>query len=309
MELNENAQIDTSQVQDRRGSRGGGRGGLGGMPIPIPSGKGGLIVTLVVVALMLLGGGVFGSNLLDGGGGGAGDNTNIDEACARDNPDRLNRTDCRNALFINSIQAYWQKGMPEAFGKQYQATKTVFYSGAVSTGCGNADSGVGPFYCPEDHQVYIDLTFWDELANRFGAEGEFAQPYVLAHEYGHHVQTLLGTEAAMRRQQQRDPGNANPLSVLFELQADCYSGVWAKHATQTTDAGGQPIFKSITQADIDQALDAAAAVGDDAIQKKSGGRIDESQFTHGTSEQRKQWFSRGFSTGDPKQCDTFGNAL
>lgn len=306
MELNENAQVDTSQVQDRRGSGGGLRGG--GMPIPIPTGKGGLIVTLIIVALTLLGGGVFGSNLLDDGSGG-GDNTDIEQACARDNPDRLNRTECRNALFINSIQAYWQRGLPETFGKPYQQARTVFYSNAVSTGCGNADSGVGPFYCPADNQVYIDLTFWDELANRFGAEGEFAQPYVLAHEYGHHVQTLLGTEAAMRREQQRDPRNANKLSIMLELQADCYAGVWTKHATQTTDAGGQPIFKSITQDDINQALDAAAAVGDDAIQQKTTGRIDESQFNHGTSQQRQQWFSRGYQTGDPQQCDTFGRGV
>jgi predicted metalloprotease len=307
MELNENADIDTSQVEDRRGS-GGGFGG-GRLPIHIPTSPGGIIVTLVVVAVTLLGGGYLGTNLMDGSGGGGGDNTSLEQACARDNPNRLSRTECRNTLFVNSIQAHWQRALPETFGRQYQPAKTVFFANAVSTGCGTADSGVGPFYCPADHQVYIDLSFWNELASRFGADGEFAQPYVLAHEYGHHVQSLVGTEAAMRRQQQRDPGNANKLSVLLELQADCYAGVWTNHATGTTDAGGQAIFRSVTQEDIDQALEAAAAVGDDAIQRKSGGRIDESQFTHGTSAQRQQWFSRGFQTGDPKQCDTFGNAL
>lgn len=304
MELNDRAEIDTSQVTDRRGAG----GGLGGLPIPMPTGKGGLIVTLVVVALTLLGGGLFGGNLL-GGGSGEGDNTDLDRACATDNPDRLNRTECRNALYINSIQAYWQGALPETFGTGYQRVDTVFYGDAVNTGCGAADSGVGPFYCPRDNQVYIDLTFWHELANRFGAEGEFAQPYVLAHEYGHHVQTLLGTEAQMRRAQQRDPAHANGYSVMLELQADCYSGAWAKNATSTADRRGQPIFKSITQDDINQAIEAAAAVGDDAIQQRSGGGVDESRFTHGTSQQRQQWFSRGFTTGDPKQCDTFGNAL
>jgi predicted metalloprotease len=132
---------------------------------------------------------------------------------------------------------------------------------------------------------------------------------VLAHEYGHHVQTLLVTEAAVRRAQQRDPGNANQYSVGLELQADCYAGVWAKNATETTDAGGQPIFRSITQADIDQALEAAAAVGDDTIQRRSGGPVNESEFTHGSAAQRQQWFGQGFETGDPKACDTFGNAL
>jgi len=308
MELNENARIDTSQVEDRRGSPGGGGLGGGGLPIPIPGGggKGGLIITLIVVVATVLLGGGFGLNALTDDGAPPADGGI--EKCEGDNPD-LSRRDCRNALYINSIQAYWQRGLPENFGKPYQQARTVFFARGVNTACGSADSGVGPFYCPADHLVYIDLTFYDELATRFGARGEFAQPYVLAHEYGHHVQSLLGTEAQMRRAQQRDPGNANRYSVMLELQADCYSGVWAMHATATTDAGGQPIFKQITDQDIAQGLEAAAAVGDDAIQGKAGGRIDESKFTHGTSAQRQQWFSRGFDTGDPKQCDTFGNAL
>jgi predicted metalloprotease len=304
MELNENAQIDTDQVTDSRGSAG--RGGLGGLGIPV---GGGLIGTLITIGLVVLGA-VVGPGLLNGGkegtGGGSGD---LGQTCAASNPDRFKLPECRNTLYINSIQNYWQKALPEGFGKAYQKVDTVFFAQAVNTGCGPADSGVGPFYCPEDNLVYIDLTFYTELANRFGAKGEFAQPYVLAHEYGHHVQTLLGTESQVRRQQQRDPGNANKLSVMMELQADCFAGAWAKHATETTDAGGQPIFKSITQADIDQALDAAAAIGDDTIQKKAGGRVDESKFTHGTSEQRKNSFGKGYATGDPKQCDTFAGAL
>jgi len=302
MELNESAQIDTSQVEDRRRSGGG---GLGGMPIPIPTGRGGLIGTLITVVLLLIGGGLVGTNMMDDGG----DNTSIEQQCAANNPDRLNQPECRNVLFINSINAYWADALPRTFGQPYQTAKTVFFSQAVNTGCGAADAGVGPFYCPPDHEAYIDLTFWNELARRFGAEGEFAQAYVLAHEYGHHVQALLGTDAQVRRAQERDPGNANKYSVMLELQADCFAGVWSKNATQTTDAGGQPIFRSITQADIDQALDAAAAVGDDTIQRKSGGPVDESQFTHGTAAQRQQWFGRGFQNGDGRSCDTFGNAV
>ena len=160
-------------------------------------------------------------------------------------------------------------------------------------------------YLNSDDQVYIDVTFWNELSTRFGADGEFAQPYVLAHEYGHHVQDLLGTEASVRRQMQRDPANQNALSVALELQADCYAGVWAKHATQTTDATGQPIFLEVTQNDVAQAVEAAGAVGDDAIQKKMGGSVNESQFTHGSSAQRVRWFKRGYESGDLRSCDTF----
>jgi len=311
MELNDNADIDTSQVSDQRGSGGGGGGfGGGGFPIPGGGGRGGILGLIIGIIALLVGGG-FGINALGGSdsGSGQGDNTSIEQKCSKDNPDRLNETDCRNTLFVNSIQAYWQQAMPQVFGKPYQPAKTTFFSQQVNTGCGAADSGVGPFYCPQDDLVYIDLAFYDELTKQFGAKGEFAQPYVLAHEYGHHAQDLLGTEAAMRRAQQRDPGNANKYSVMLELQADCYAGSWAKHATETTDAGGQPLFKSITQDDIEQAVDTAGKIGDDAIQKKMGGGVDESKFTHGTSQQRQEWFTKGYSTGDPKQCDTFGNAL
>ena len=301
MELNEDARIDTSQVEDRRGSGGG--GGLGG--IPLPSGKGGW-VGLVVALLVALAGGGIGFNQVTGGDD-QGDNTALEQKCAAERA--LDQLDCRNTLYVNSIQAYWQVALPQHFGKPYRQADTVIFSQAVNTGCGAADSGVGPFYCPSDDRVYIDLTFYQQLADQLGAPGEFAQPYVLAHEYGHHVQDLFGTEAQMRRQQQRDPGNANQLSVMLELQADCYAGVWAKNATGTTDAGGQKIFKSVTDRDIQEGLDTAAAIGDDTLQKKAGGRIDESQFTHGTSAQRQEWFGRGHETGDPKSCDTFGNAL
>jgi predicted metalloprotease len=299
MELNENANIDTGQVDDVRGSGGGG-GGLGGLPI----GGGGLTGIIVTVLLALVGG-YFGINNLSGGGSTpqAGDNTNLKQECSQS--DALKQLDCRNVLYVNSIQAFWRDELPNSFGKTYQPAKTVFFSQAVRTGCGNADSGTGPFYCPSDDRVYIDLTFYRLLADQLGAPGEFAQPYVLAHEYGHHIQDLVGTEAAMRREQQRDPGAANQLSVRLELQADCYAGVWAKGATGTADAGGQKIFKSITAQDIQEGLQTASKIGDDTLQQRSGGTINPAEFTHGTSAQRQQWFSTGYNKGDPKSCDTF----
>jgi predicted metalloprotease len=181
----------------------------------------------------------------------------------------------------------------------------VYFANQVRTGCGAADSGVGPFYCPADDRVYLDLTFYRVLADQLGAPGEFAQPYVLAHEYGHHIQDLLGTEAQMRRQQQRDPDQANALSVKLELQADCYAGVWAKNATGTDDGSGHKIFTSITEEDIQQGLDTAAKIGDDTLQQRSGGRVDPHSFTHGTSAQRQQWFKTGYDSGTGKSCDTF----
>ncbi|MFJ6196516.1 neutral zinc metallopeptidase [Micromonospora sp. NPDC092111] len=305
MELNENARIDTSQVDDRRGSGGGG-GGMG-IPIPTGGGRGGIVGIVIAVLVALLGGG-FGLNAMTGddSGAGQGDNTALEQKCSAQ--DALKQLDCRNNLYVNSIQAYWTTAMPAVFGEPYQPSKTVFFSQGVSTGCGQADSGVGPFYCPADDLVYIDLTFYRTLADQLDAAGEFAQPYVLAHEYGHHVQDLLGTEAQMRRQQQRDPGNANALSVKLELQADCYAGAWAKNATGTADERGQKIFKSITEQDIQQAIDTAEKIGDDAIQQRSGRPVNPDEFTHGTSAQRRQWFTKGYTTGDPKSCDTFGSS-
>ncbi|WP_428964653.1 KPN_02809 family neutral zinc metallopeptidase [Micromonospora fluostatini] len=302
MELNENARIDTSQVDDRRGSGGGG-GGLG-IPIPIGGGRGGLIGLVVAVVLALVGGGYgLNSAFNDGDGGGGGDNTALEQRCAAE--DALEQLDCRNTLYVNSIQAYWRTALPQAFGEQYRPTQTVFFSQAVSTGCGQADSGVGPFYCPADSQVYIDLTFYRVLADQLGAAGEFAQPYVLAHEYGHHIQNLLGTNEQVRRQQQRDPGNANALSVRLELQADCYAGAWAKNATGTADDTGQRIFTSITEQDIRQAIDAAEKIGDDAIAERANRPVNPDEFSHGSSAQRREWFTRGYDTGDPQQCNTF----
>jgi uncharacterized protein len=236
-----------------------------------------------------------------------GDNRTIRKECSSANA--TDQLDCRNVLYINSIQGYWSTTLPKVFTVTYTESNTVFFSGRTNTGCGDADSGTGPFYCSVDKLVYLDLSFYKELANQLSAPGEFAQPYVLAHEYGHHVQDLVGTEAAMRRAQQRNPDNTNKLSVMLELQADCYAGVWAKNATGTTDAKGNKIFESITDEDIQQGLDTAAAIGDDTLQKEAGKPVDEQGFTHGSSADRQKWFRTGHDSGDPKSCDTFGNAI
>ncbi|MGX6607813.1 KPN_02809 family neutral zinc metallopeptidase [Micromonosporaceae bacterium Da 78-11] len=302
MELNENADIDTSQVEDQRGSGGGGGGGgLGGLPI-----GGGGLVGIVVTVLIALVGGFFGINSLGGGGesSGTADNTNLKQECAQ--AEAIKQLDCRNTLFVNSIQAYWADAEPKYFGKDYQKAPTVFFSNRVSTACGAADSGVGPFYCPGDKKVYIDLTFYKQLAEQLGAPGEFAQPYVLAHEYGHHIQDLIGTEAKMRQQQQgASDAEQNLLSVKLELQADCYAGAWAKGATDTKSANGQQIFKTLTAEDIQQGIDTAGKIGDDTLQQRGGGTINPAEFTHGTSADRQKWFSTGYNSGDPKTCDTF----
>ena len=307
MELNEGANLDTSQVEDVRGSTGGGGGGFG-LPIPIGGGRMGLVSTVVILGIMLCVGGVFGRNLIGGGSGAQPNNGDLNQRCATSNPNRFSDTDCRNLLYVNSVQAYWTVALPQTFGRPYAKATTRFFSQQINTGCGPADSGVGPFYCPADKHVYIDLTFYDELANRFGASGQFAQAYVLAHEYGHHVQDLLGTEAKVNQLMQSDRAGANHYSVELELQADCYAGVWAKHATETTDQSGNPLFRTVTRQDVQQALDAAAAVGDDAIQKKMGGGVDESKFTHGSSAQRQQWFSTGYDSGAGTACGTFNGA-
>jgi len=317
MELNENAELESGQVEDLRGSGGGGGGRLGGggFPIPIPGGGGklGMIITVVVVLVMLFGGGILGKNLLGGNDSGAPSNPGgtaaLEQKCRKENTDRFKDADCRNYLYVQSVQTFWRTSLPQTFGTQYVQATTRFFSGQVNTGCGAADSGVGPFYCPADRHVYLDLTFYQELSDRFGASGEFAAPYVIAHEYGHHVQNLLGTSDQVSRAQQRDPGQANHYSVMLELQADCYAGVWAKSASSTTDANGERLFKSITDQDIAQAVDTAQAIGDDAIQKKAGGQVNQDKFTHGSSAQRKQWLFQGYTTGDAKKCDTFSGAV
>ncbi|MGY1608049.1 MULTISPECIES: KPN_02809 family neutral zinc metallopeptidase [unclassified Geodermatophilus] len=300
MRYREGGRLDTSSVQDRRG-----RGGLGGgRGIAVGGGGLGLVGILVIVLIQVLGGGSGGAGAglgaLSGGlaEGETADNTALEQSCD-DSGDANESVECAVVADIDSIQDYWSLTL----GDRYVPTDTVFFSGQVQTRCGGATSGSGPFYCPADQLVYIDLTFFDTLRTQFGAQGGlFVNAYVIAHEYGHHVQNLLGTN------QQVTPGETGPTSgtVRLELQADCFAGAWANHAETVPDESGAPLIEEITQADIDAALDAAGRIGDDFIQENlGGGTVDQDAFTHGSSEQRRRWFTTGYETGDPAQCDTF----
>src|SRR5581483_818770 len=201
------------------------------------------------------------------------------------------------SFVLDDAQRTWSELLRRE-GVQYQDARLVLFRDAVQSGCGLAQSATGPFYCPADQRIYIDLGFFEELKNRFGASGDFAQAYVLAHEIGHHVQNLLGVDEQVRRQQQLDSSYRNELSVRVELQADCLAGVWG-HSTEQRNL--------LEKGDVEEALGAAAAVGDDRLQRMGNGRVNPDSFTHGTSQQRMQWFRRGLSSGDPGACDTFSN--
>ncbi|HEV8599854.1 MAG TPA: neutral zinc metallopeptidase [Gemmatimonadales bacterium] len=197
---------------------------------------------------------------------------------------------------LDDVQATWDQTLPEQAGTRYEHARLVLFRDAIESACGFAEAATGPFYCPGDHRVYIDLGFYQDLAERFGAPGDFAQAYVLAHEIGHHVQTLLGTEAQLRQLQGSRPAQANELSVRFELQADCYAGVWGSSAARRG---------KLETGDVEEGLNAAAAVGDDRVQRMSSGRVSPEGFTHGSSEQRSQWFRQGLNSGRLSACDTF----
>jgi predicted metalloprotease len=279
---------------------GGGRRG-GGLPLPIGGGLGGILLLIVLVVFMS--GGLDG--ILGGGGSGfsaypmedaRGGNT-LEQEC-QTGEDANRRQDCAIVGFVNSIQAYWTDSFA-ADNRSYQPATTTIFDGVVQTGCGAADPRVGPFYCPADQGVYLDLGFFEQLRTRFGAEGgPLAVAYVLAHEYGHHVQNLTGT-LGRARDGDTGPGSA---AVRVELQADCYAGVWAANAVDTE------YIEPLSESDVRQALDAAAAVGDDRIQERAGGRVTPENWTHGSSEQRQRWFSTGYRSGDPAECDTFSVA-
>jgi uncharacterized protein len=282
--------LDPSQVEDRRGQRLGLPGG------GIAVGGGGLGLVAIVIYILI--------SVLSNGGVGPLDNLNGSTVSqtppgqvlsdCRTGADANKREDCRILADINSVQHYWQGALPN-----YVPAKTVFFTGATSTGCGQATTDVGPFYCPADKHVYIDLGFFDELRSRFGAKGgPFAQAYVLAHEYGHHIQDLQGTLTSGSGQT-----GAQGRSVRTELQADCYAGVWANHAT------GTGYIVGLTQADIADALDAAAAVGDDRIQAETRGQVNPETWTHGSATQRQHWFITGYSSGKRAACDTFSGPL
>lgn len=299
MQFDDDANLDTSQIEDSRGSRGSrGGGGLRGPGLKIGGGAG---ILVVVVAL------IFGISpdrlgLSDGGGGGdlPADNQALADSC-RSGRDANARDDCRIVGVVNSAQGYWD-GEFAARGGRYAPAPTRFFSGSVSTACGGATSAVGPFYCPADRKVYIDLGFFDELRTKFGAKGgPFAEAYVIAHEYGHHIQNLTGQMAKVGNDRQGPQSGA----VRLELQADCYAGVWAKNATRPQPGGAPPLVTQLTDQDIADGLDAAAAVGDDRIQQEFQGRVNPESWTHGSAAQRQQWFTLGYRTGDMASCDTF----
>lgn len=200
------------------------------------------------------------------------------------------------SFVLDDVQGTWQNLLPAQANRQYRHAKLVLFRDSIDSACGQAQSATGPFYCPADEKVYLDLGFFDELKSRFGAPGEFAQAYVIAHEIGHHVQKLLGIEGRVQRMRQADPAEANPLSVRLELQADCFAGVWAKSTEQR---------KIIGQSDVDAGLRAAASVGDDRLQKMATGHISPEKFTHGTSRQRSESFRTGLNSGQISACDTF----
>jgi predicted metalloprotease len=281
--------LDPSQIEDRRGRR------LGGTGVAVGGGAG-IIGLLIVLAVSFLGGGDIDLNALpalEGVIAGTGGSSDVLDQC-KTGSDADRSEDCRIVGYVNSIQAYWGDTV-----SGYQVAPTVFFSGATSTGCGSATADVGPFYCPADGKVYIDLGFFQDLQTRFGAQGgPFAQAYVLAHEYGHHVQDLQGILA--RLESGEGPQSD---SVRSELQADCYAGVWAANAVDTG------FLTALTQADVAQALDAAAAVGDDRIQQEFQGRVDRETWTHGSSVQREEWFRTGYESGSPSACDTFSGKL
>jgi predicted metalloprotease len=285
MSFDPRAPLDPGQVEDVRGSGFGGRG--------LAIGGGGL-ATFVILGLYLLMGGNL-SSILGSQDPNAGQQpqTGTLEQCAT-GADANQREDCRIVGYVNSIQKFWASEFAQA-GQQYRPAKTVIYSDQVSTGCGVASSQVGPFYCPSDQQVYIDLGFFQDLQTRFGARGgSLAEGYVVAHEYGHHVQDLAGQLTSGGGQQ-----GASGVSVRTELQADCFAGVWASHAAATG------FLQPLTADEIAQALDAAAAVGDDRIQQKSQGQVHPESWTHGSAAQRQKWFSIGYKQGHRSDCDTF----
>jgi predicted metalloprotease len=304
VEFDKDAKIDTSGIEDQRGATPGG-GGLGGGKL-----GGGLLGLVVVLVLGFLGlnGNLPGVSGLTDDTGDSGSFTSSDsralqEKCGPENPTRFEEADCRQSATFADLKSYWARATPDLLGAPYSPPRLVLFSGRVTTACGSATSAVGPFYCPGDQKIYIDLGFYRQLESQFGAPGEFAQAYVLAHEFGHHIQHLTGTEQTVRQAQQRNPSRANEYSIALELQADCYAGVWTKDA-----AGPGGLITAVSDADLKSALGAAGAVGDDRIQEQSGGRVNPETWTHGSAQQRETWFFTGYQTGDPRRCDTFSGA-
>ena len=307
MRFNPKAKLDRSQIQNRRGGgggfpvRGGGRGGM-----KVGGGIGGIIVLIIIVLLQsgILGGGGTGTSP---GAGPQSDSGPVSTGSqqldhCQTGEDANNDRDCARIGIVNSIQSFWSQALPQQSNEQYAEVDTVIFSDQVNTGCGAASSAVGPFYCPVDKLVYLDTTFFKDMleGQLGGSDADFAEAYVLSHEYGHHVQDLLGTMGRVRTQQ-----GAGSDAVRLELQADCYAGMWTKYATEAEDENGEVFIQELTQDDINEALDAARAVGDDRIQQKTSGRVNPDAWTHGSAEQRMRWFTIGQDRGTLEACDTF----
>jgi hypothetical protein len=291
MRFRKGAKLDRSQVGDLRGRR------VGGAPVAL--GGGGIVTLIVVLAIVLLGGNPLGDGGLGPLGDLAGQTAGTRPPAAtlehcQTGEDANQFEDCRILAVVNSVQEYWSKAF-----RGYEQAQTIFFDDAVSTGCGNATSAVGPFYCPADRTIYIDLGFFEELSSQFGASGDLAQAYVIAHEYGHHVQNLSGV---LRRAQ---GGASGPQSdaVRVELQADCYAGVWIGNGLQTG------LIEEITRADLQEALGAASSIGDDRIQERTQGQVRPEAWTHGSAEQRQSWLGRGIDGKSPNSCDTFSGRI
>ncbi|TKV28139.1 hypothetical protein FDK12_09210 [Arthrobacter sp. NamB2] len=292
MSFNDNAQLNPSRVSDRRG-RGRGAavgGGLGG----------GLLLILSLI---------FGPGVVDQLGIDDGTASQQQDSGAEDAIDECltgaeanERLDCRILGTAESLDSFWLPYLDQ-FGVAYTQPGVVIFSDSTDTGCGTATSAVGPFYCPVDEQTYYDTAFFDDLVTRFGSSGgPLAQEYVVAHEFGHHIQNLIGTLGAA----QQDPQGAESGGVRVELQADCFAGMWAAHATTVPDPeSGEPFLRPFSTTDLQDALSAAASVGDDRIQESATGQVNPEGWTHGSSAQRQAWFAQGFDTGDLRSCDTF----
>jgi uncharacterized protein len=271
-------------IEDLRGQR--------GLSIGRGMGVGGTIVVLILALL-------FGGDIIGGGGGGGGLPTTATEQGEIEETPEERRLVEFVSFVLDDAQGVWSEILPK-YGGQYREAKLVLFRDYVQSGCGTAQSAMGPFYCPLDEKVYIDLGFYDALQERFGAPGDFAQAYVITHELGHHVQNVTGTAGEVRQMQEARPGQANALSVRLELQADCYAGIWGHSTSQR---------QILEQGDVEEALGAAAAIGDDRVQSQSGGGVSPESFTHGTSEQRVRWFRRGMESGDPRSCDAFAGGI
>lgn len=277
---------ESDNVEDRRNESGN---SMGAGRMRIPRGKGGIVLLIIVMIA-----GYYGYDLTPLL---TGESSSLSQPASQKSTAQQDEAAKFTSVILATTEDTWQK-IFQKMGKTYTPPKLVMYRGATRTGCGTGQSVMGPFYCPTDSTVYIDLSFYDEMKNRLGADGDFAQGYVVAHEVGHHVQHLLGIEPKVRQlQQQGGQKQANQLSVKLELQADCFAGVWGHYMQQEN---------VLEPGDLQEALNAAEAIGDDRLQQQSQGRVVPDSFTHGTSQQRYTWFKKGFDSGNPGQCDTFG---